>query len=88
MRREEISWVRQMVREHYDEVLRRGEELEDEAPVYTDFTIPSILFGDAHFRVLAGSEYRPPISIRDEIMFLKKELKYWSTVNEDVKDEV
>lgn len=88
MNREEISWVRQMMREHYDRVLMRGEELEETCPMFSYVKIPSFFFGDTHIRILDGYEMRPPLSIRDEINHIKKELKYWSAVHEDVEDEV
>lgn len=88
MRRDDVSWVRQMIRAYYDEVLSRADELETEIPMYDYVYFPSILFGRHHIYIYRGDELRPPAALRDEIKFIRKELKEWSTVNDEPEDEV
>lgn len=81
MRKEEISLIRRMVRGYYDGVYSRAEELETSMPVYEYIDVPSIFFGRQRIYVYNGMEMRAPAGIRDELMHIEKELRYWSNVS-------
>lgn len=86
MNKEDISEIRKMLREYYDRVVERDDELKEKRamyePIHMDivsrFTIGPQLF------IFVGYEEVAPISIRDELKFIKKELKYWSDLDDEM----
>lgn len=87
MNSEEISFIRHAVKDYYDVVCARAEELEVELPVYEWISYSNTPFSKTYVFMYNGDELRPPSGLRNELMHIEKELRYWSIVTPEEDDE-
>jgi len=80
VKKEEISFVRRMVKDYYDAICERAKELERMMPDYEWISYSNNPFSRIHVFRYNGDEMRAPAGLRGELMYLEKELRYWSTV--------
>lgn len=87
MNQEEISFVRQAVKDHYNRVLVRGAELEYEAPDYEWISYSNAPFSRTYVFEYKGDRVWAPSGIRRDLRYIEKELRYWSTVSPEEETE-
>lgn len=76
--------IRKQVKNYYDAVSDRAEELEEPRPVWGMIhqLFPTLLgWGKNIIYTYEGEEVTPPRGLRDELKFTRQELKLWSTVH-------
>ena len=76
MNKETVNWTKKQLWEHLQRLNERAEELKAEHPVDQ----PVVIFGVTVGRQRVGYEFRPPLSIRDEIAFVKEDIRLWTTI--------
>ena len=78
-----INTVRQMLRDYYDKVLKRKQELEREVTVYEPHYLPYEVpyWGRAFYYEAVGTKVMAPPSVEDELKYVREELKRWSIIN-------